>query len=74
LINFRLFGLFGLSDLEKSKSNQRIKTELAEIFKPKTESNSLKFNVSIQTRFVCTPLNTDGRRQLSLSPHGTFGL
>jgi hypothetical protein len=50
LINFGLFGLFGLSDLEKSKLNQRTKNELAkifnwtEIFKP----NSPKFNGSIQ--------------------------
>jgi hypothetical protein len=39
-----LFGLFGLSDLEKSKQNQRIKIELAknfnrtEIFKPKNQT------------------------------------
>jgi hypothetical protein len=50
LIDFELFGLFGLSDLEKLKPNQRTKIELAkifnrtEIFKPKTKPNSPKFN------------------------------
>jgi hypothetical protein len=29
---FGLFDLFGLSDLEKSKPNQRTKTKLAKIF------------------------------------------
>jgi hypothetical protein len=33
LINFDLFGFFGLSDLEKAKPNQKIKTELAKNFK-----------------------------------------
>jgi hypothetical protein len=56
LINFGLLGLFGLSDLEKSKPNQRIKTELTkifnrtEIFKQKTEPNSLKFDGSVQNQ------------------------
>jgi hypothetical protein len=52
LINFGLFGLIGLSDLEKLKSNQRTKTELAKIFNRtdlsrKTEPNNLKFNDSV---------------------------
>jgi hypothetical protein len=32
MINFGLFAIFGLFDLEKYKPNQRIKTELAKIF------------------------------------------
>jgi hypothetical protein len=35
------FGLFGLSDLEKIKPNQRTKTELAKIFN-RTENFKLK--------------------------------
>jgi hypothetical protein len=44
LKNFGLFGLFGLSDLEKAKPNQKTETELAknfnrtEIFKPKNRT------------------------------------
>jgi hypothetical protein len=62
LINFGLFGLFGLSDLEKSKSNQRIKTELAKKFNQtkKTKLNSPKFYGSVQNQLkwsVCTPLS-----------------
>jgi hypothetical protein len=65
LINFGLFGLFFLSHLEKSKLNQRTKTELAKIFNwteilnQTTELNNLKFNDSVQNqlnRSVCTPL------------------
>jgi hypothetical protein len=44
MINFGLFGLFSLSDLEKLKPNQRTQTELAknfnrsEIFKSKNQT------------------------------------
>jgi hypothetical protein len=57
LINF---GLFGLSDLEKSKPNQKTKIELAKILNRKTKPNNPKFNNSVQNqlnRFVCTPLS-----------------
>jgi hypothetical protein len=66
LINFGLLGLFGLSDLEKSKPNQRTKTELAKFstklkfLNRKYEPNSPKFNGSVQNqlnRSVCTPLH-----------------
>jgi hypothetical protein len=53
LINFGLFSLFGLSDLEKYKPNYGTKTKLtiteSKILKWKIKLNSSKFNHSVRT-------------------------